>query len=391
MKFDAKKALSDAFSTQVSLLDRLVSYLYFADFSVCEQTVLDRFGRGISLVAHKNVEKGGKHCLLATALPVASRFPKSPHEILQSGGHYLDCARFIDIIAKVFVSADITKHKVTILAYRPDLTASCLQEILASLDEKVDFACVYAPVGLTLKRPMVSLSLVEVSFTAKSRRKLMKPTRDVLELRALNTKGKQDFLSGFLALLHDLEARREIQVLSVDANTGSDFFAPSEIVAKVATHVEKPDFPANLEVRELHRAPVHPCSVALDGAIAILETLNKEILSHGEFAHASLYPIQVELVGDTCNMHVVFCADKAISDEVLNKIMNIEGVSDVVTYRCMARDEWDGSPVGSYPLFFRLCENTYVLGTTFEDSMEDPVLAVEKAVSAYRLVLRQFL
>jgi len=88
---------------------------------------------------------------------------------------------------------------------------------------------------------------------------------------------------------------------------------------------------------------------------------------------------------------VVFCSDKASSDEVLNKIMNIEGVSDVVTYPCIAPHEWDGSPVGSYPLFCRLCENTYVLGTTFEDSMEDPVLAVEKAVSAYRLVLRQFL
>jgi hypothetical protein len=241
------------------------------------------------------------------------------------------------------------------------------------------------------KRPMVSLALIEVSFTAKIRRKLLKPTKDVLEIRALNTFGRQDFLQDFLALLHDLEARRQIQVLGVDANTGSDFFAPSEVVANVASHVDKPDLPDNFQVRGLSTAPAHPCSVALEGAMDILGGLNKKLHGHGEFARSKLYPIGVELITDACSMEVVLSADKAIPKELVNALMEIERVSEVVTSSCTDGDEWDGSPVGSFPFVQRLCGRTFVVGTTFEDAMSDPALAAQNAVLTYRSVLRQFL
>jgi len=391
MKFDVRKALSDTFSTQVSLLDRLVSYLYFSDLSVSEQTVLDQFGRGVSLVAQKNVEKSGKHILLATALPLSLRFPKSPKEIVYRGGHYLDCARFIDIVAKVAVCSDIAKHKVTFVAYRPDPTATCFREILASLDDRIDFACVYAPVGLIPRTPKVSMALIRIDYTAKSRRKLLKPTKDVLQLRALNTSGEQSFLQDFLELLFDLEGKRQIQVLSVDANTGSDFFASSEVVAKVATHVDNLDLPENLQTMQLSIAPVHPCSVALQSAIKILKTLKEEIYSQDQLTRATLHPIRAELIGDNCRMDVVFCADKAISEELVNAIEKIEGVSEVLISSCTKGDEWDGLPVGSFPFVQQVCTNSVVMGTSFEDSMDDPVLAGEKALLAYRSVLRQFL
>lgn len=141
MGFDLARAITDSLSGHASVVDRLVTYLYFSEIAVLEQSTWDEYGSGVSVIGTKG-ERTGPSVVLATPLPskriLNEKDPESP----------LDVVCLCDLMAKTWALSEVTPTKKTVhlVAYRPDALGVTLREILGAIGE-VSHVIIYGPVG----------------------------------------------------------------------------------------------------------------------------------------------------------------------------------------------------------------------------------------------------
>ena len=143
MGFDIIRAASEALASRLPFLDRLLSYLYFADLAVLEQSTWDDLGRGVTVLGRKGPQRPGAGVVLAAPLPRASSLaglpPGSP-----------DVVRAGTLLAMAWAVASLpeeTRFPVTLVAARPDPLGNGLRWVLGGEPTPGVAAIAAAPTG----------------------------------------------------------------------------------------------------------------------------------------------------------------------------------------------------------------------------------------------------
>ena len=78
MGFDVARAALEAFQSRLPFLDRLLSYLYFADLDVLEESTWDEFGHGVTVLGRRGPDVAGRGVIVAAPLPRAGTLAGLP-------------------------------------------------------------------------------------------------------------------------------------------------------------------------------------------------------------------------------------------------------------------------------------------------------------------------
>ncbi|NOZ02789.1 MAG: hypothetical protein GXP54_13000 [Deltaproteobacteria bacterium] len=169
MGFDITRAISETFGNRATLLDRILSYLYFADVRVIEQSTSDEYGSGVSILGSKGNGDPEAGLLLACPLPTLPYLSRDAAEVVKEGGHELDLARYVDIMAKTWalseLDADSMNGPVALLAYRPDPLALSLRRMAEEGRCGASSALVFAPIGIEARPASCGLAICAVNLS----------------------------------------------------------------------------------------------------------------------------------------------------------------------------------------------------------------------------------
>lgn len=233
VSFDIARAVTETFGSRTPLLDRILSYLYFADVTVVEQSTADAWGSGVTVIGLKGEAEGAPGLVLAGCLPTLRLFPGSPRDIDDAGGHPRDLYRLVDLLARVFALSilDPGQHqaRLGLLAYRPDPVAEALHDLAVSpFFAGMDWL-LSAPTGLEPGPLASDVVVVEARLSSGGRRGPAHRFRNVVSARARASDADPAFPFSALQDLADLVTRGHATVLDLEPCAGSDFLAPAEV------------------------------------------------------------------------------------------------------------------------------------------------------------------
>jgi len=256
--FDITRAVNEAFGGRISFLDRVLSYLYFADVTMMERLTSDDYGSGVSIIGFKGPSRDGDGIVLACPLPTLDRLPEDPRDIASAGGHPLDAARLVDLMAKVWALSEmdpsVLNTRLTITAFRPDPIGLSLQSMIEDGSVPGRKAMVFAPAG---KTPLVvkhGFALCRADLASRTNPGPRHPVTDVLSLK--RAVFGHCSLEAALRELQDLSGEGAIELLDILPFTGSDMFQPAAIEVDVGITGNGAGFSDGWKVRESPRTMV---------------------------------------------------------------------------------------------------------------------------------------
>ncbi|MBM4395556.1 MAG: hypothetical protein FJ087_07695 [Deltaproteobacteria bacterium] len=256
MGFDVTRAVVETLGSRTSVLDRIVSYMYFSDLSVVEQSTWDEFGSGESVLGSRP-GGDGPGVVLCTALPQARNLPFPDPGATPAQA--LDLARLVDVLAQVKAVSELDpaalSGPVHLVAYRPDPIGASLRSVLESAGALGGTCLAFAPTGAAPVRVPHGLVVLHADVPSPPRRALRAPAREVVRVAV---DGPGETALRLLASLPD--AVPGCAVLDVHPAAGSDLAAVTGLEAVLAL----PDPAASLPpgVSEVGR----PSTVAAPGA-----------------------------------------------------------------------------------------------------------------------------
>lgn len=159
MGFDVSRAVAEALQSRLPFVDRLLSYLYFGDAAVLEQSTWDESGRGVTIVGRRGPGRPGG-ILLAAPLPLAATLADLP-----AGSP--DVTRGLALLSMAWALASLEEsdlsEPVTLVAARPDPSGTALRSVLESGTVSARLALAATPASDEARAPdatVVALSLL---------------------------------------------------------------------------------------------------------------------------------------------------------------------------------------------------------------------------------------
>lgn len=246
MSFDIARAVTETFGSRTPLLDRILSYLYFADVTVVEQSTADAWGIGVTVIGLKGQAESGPGVVLAGALPTLRVFPQVPSALPDAGGHPRDLVRLVDLLARVLAMSvldpDALGARLALVAYRPDPVAAGLRDLSSSFASGMDWL-LSAPVGLEPKPLSSDVVFTEVHLSGGPRQRPRRRVRNVVSARAQTPRYDPAFPLRVLWDLRGLVDRGHVEVLDLDPCAGSDLLAPCRVDVVLGVIREPPELP----------------------------------------------------------------------------------------------------------------------------------------------------
>jgi len=252
MGFDVTRAVVDAFESRTPVLDRIVSYMYFSDLAVLEQSTWDDFGAGESVTGTRS---GGQApgILLCAPLPTSRRVPFP--DPANSVAEVMDSLRLVDIMAKVWAVSELGPElpsPVHVLAYRPDPVAASLRSVVESSGLAIGECFVFAPVGIEPILAHGGLAVLRLELSNTTRKVVRGPFGEVVHVLL------EGQVEECLKALEHLAAKSGISLLHLYPVAGSNLDAPPGIEADIG-------LPANAELPESMKVIGRPSSVPAPG------------------------------------------------------------------------------------------------------------------------------
>lgn len=235
MGFDITRAVGDTLGARTPLTDRLLSYMYFADFLVAEQSTWDEYGSGVTLIGTKGDGVQDHGLLLAGPLPENRTLPATSGSPLSSD-KARDQARVVDLLARIWAVSNLDatslRQPIHLVAYRPDPVALGLRSVVESLGIGGGGCIGYAPVGTESFQAGSSLFLLHVLFEVGPRRPPRRPARDIVTVIADRGPFEEPaggFLAATLRTLSTLTNDGIIEILDLHPAYGSDLASPGTL------------------------------------------------------------------------------------------------------------------------------------------------------------------
>jgi len=261
--FDITRAISESFGSRSPLLDRVLSYLYFADVTVIEQSTWDDYGSGVSILGLKGDRPGPGGIVLGCPLPTVGHMERDPAIVTASGGHPLDLARFVDIMAKIWAMSELDgpslPWSVNLVAYRPDPVSFSLRSVIEDGLVTGARAYVFSPTGPVPRSAACGFALCSLTLSGPTRQRPGGPVQDVASVRI--TDG--DLLladNGFpvkaLAQLLAMSREGRVELLDLSPAAGSDLAAPGHIDVDLGLLTRQSDLPRGWVIRDPARTSV---------------------------------------------------------------------------------------------------------------------------------------
>ena len=255
MGFDVARAALEAFQSRLPFLDRLLSYLYFADLDVLEESTWDEFGHGVTVLGRRGPDVAGRGVIVAAPLPragtLAGLAPDSP-----------DCHRAGTLLALAWAVASLEdaelRAPVTLVAARPDPLGTGLRSVLNARITSGQTVIAAAPTGPSSVTPACAIVVLSIE-TRVPVQPLRAPLRDVVTLAAGGASHP-----GAVAALARLEAAfrdRSIEPLELHSAPGVHLAEPDVLRITVGLRTAAPDAPEGWHV------VAHPGSVGGTGSL----------------------------------------------------------------------------------------------------------------------------
>jgi hypothetical protein len=226
--FDLKRAVRDTLAGGNPLLDRLMSYLHFADATVLTRTSWDEWGSGLTLLGLRGKVDSGEVIVLSGALPSESS--------VSNGGGILDpeyAARAVTLLAQCWALSSIPDpgdRAVALIGYRPDPLGASLSDALWSLGLE-PAAMLVTVEGVGGSRVATNgLAVVSVSLPAV-RRDAHGPCADIASIVWTRPDGRLGPGAEAFRDLTDWLASWNGRCLGVSKATGLDLTGPSSVDA----------------------------------------------------------------------------------------------------------------------------------------------------------------
>ncbi len=282
VSFDVARAVTETFGSRTPLLDRVLSYLYFAEVAVIEQSTADAWGSGVTIIGLKGQTESRPRLVLAGALPTLQVFPSSHASLPEHGAHPRDLSRLVDLFARVHaisvVTPDACAGSIALVAYRPDPVATGLRDYPSSRET---VWLLSAPVGLQ-PRPVASEVLqLEVHIAGPPPRRPRARVRNVVSARAKTHRYDPDFPVQALWDLRRLVENGQAEVLDLEPCTGSDLLAPARVQAVLGVFSEPLALPEAWQVLPETRPTVRlgAWSVVIEALTRVAAALSEAIFA----------------------------------------------------------------------------------------------------------------
>jgi hypothetical protein len=287
--FDLTRAVADSLGGRTAVLDRLVSYLYFADVSVVEQSTWDEHGSGVSVIGTKG---GGTGPAVVLATPLPSSRVLDP---ARAGASWpVELARFVDLMAKTWALSEIPAgaagRPVHLVAHRPDPVGRTLRDVLDGIGPAGDVLA-WGPVG---PRPLeVSGSLavlrIDASGTIAATRS---PARASLTLRASSRAASSPGFAVDAFRQACRFARKPPSRAFVRPVSGTGLLPPNEVVVDLAGAASRPAAARDWTVVDPNvTRPGGVASVLCEALLDGLDRLDRDASALWERAGAEKPPV----------------------------------------------------------------------------------------------------
>ncbi len=401
MSFDVARAVTETFGSRTPLLDRILSYLYFADVTVVEQSTADAWGSGVTVIGLKGQAESGPGVVLAGALPTLRVFPASPRDIPEAGGHPRDLVRLVDLLARVFalsvVDPDALGARLALVAYRPDPVAEALQDLVGSpLFSGMDWLLSGAA-GLQPTPPSSDVAVIEVRFSSGPLRGPRHRFRNVVSVRARTPRTDPAFPIRALQDLSDLVARGHADILDLEPCAGSDLLAPSRVDAVLGVIREPLPLPEAwrtlAETRPIVR--LGAWSDAIRTVLDLSRGLGSPVSAAWTATGSASPEPPVRLVAfcGACDVGSAFFAADLPRLDPQGRERVREALEDAIAE---VRDSGDPNPIGHcvirWPAFSPPRDaRTLAMGPIEDQVLEDPAAAARLAAEVYVEVLSRLL
>jgi len=314
VKFSLEQLVHEALAGSIPLVDRLRSYLYFAEAGMLEQSTWDRFGAGRSLVGVRGDPGSRPPVLLAAPLPEAGVVPGST-----AWRH-----RAVELLALVSLLADrdfpADGRPVVFAAWRPDPFAASLRALLASLGISPGVAFVGGPFPDRRVHHGVGVLTLEAQRGPAPR---FPRFDDVVRLVPAAFDDPVDDSSApppapALPALLAAAGRGQVTLLDVRFDPGSDFTGPAAIEADVGVFAEGRtlDLPGWTVVpRSVDTARADPgfaraladLSRPWEAVVALLRTLARDL----DWPMPAPRPVSLDYDGDVVALSMAFALPAA--------------------------------------------------------------------------------
>lgn len=393
MSFDIARAVTETFGSRTPLLDRILSYLYFADVTVVEQSTADAWGSGVTVLGLKGQADTGPGVVLAGALPTLRVFPASPRDIPEAGGHPRDLSRFVDLLARVFALSVLDpggpRARLGLVAYRPDPVAEALHDLPgSSFFSGMDWL-LSGPTGLEPTPASSDVAVIEVRLSIGPRRGQRHRFRNVVSVRARTPRTDPAFPIRALQDLSDLVVRGHADILDLEPCAGSDLLAPSQVDVVLGVLREPLPLPESWQTLAETRPTVRlgAWSEVIGTVLGLSRGLGKAVAAAWTATGSASPepPVRLVALGGACDdCSVFFAADLPRLDprgrERVREALDA-AIAEV-------RDSGDPNPIGPcvirWPAFPHLLDaRTFAMGPTEDRVLEDPAAAARLAADAY--------
>lgn len=383
VSFDISRAVIETFGSRTPFLDRVLSYLYFADVAVIEQSTADEWGSGETIIGLKGDAESATGLVLAGSLPTLRTFPQSPSAVLDAGGHPQDLVRLVDLLARVqalsVMDPDASGVRLVLLAYRPDPVASSLRDFASSpISRRLDWL-LSCPVGLEPRPIMSSVVLVEIQMSGGGFRTSGRRVRNVVSVCAKVSRYDPAFPLRALRDLYMLSDSGHVEVLDLEPCLGSDLLAPSRIEAVLGVLRDPLALPGSWRVLPETRPAVRLGTWAqvLGALLDLTDALSCEVLAAWTRVghHPSNHPVRlVALRGTSDDCQALLAADIPTLDSRL-----VERLESVFA-------ECRPTALKAHHIEVRVLPwegKLFAMGPLVEQVWEDPAATARKAAEAY--------
>ncbi len=402
MSFDIARAVTETFGSRTALLDRILSYLYFADVAVVEQSTADAWGSGVTVIGLKGQAESGPGVVLAGPLPTLRVFPEAPSALPDAGAHPRDLVRLVDLLARVsalsVLDPEALGARLALVAYRPDPVAEALHDLAHSpFFSGMDWV-LSGPTGLEPTRPSFDVAVIEVRLPGGPRRAPRHRFRNVVSVRARTPRTDPAFPVRALQDLSDLAARGHADILDLEPCAGSDLLAPSQVDAVLGVIREPLSLPEPWEVLAETRPTVRlgAWSEVIGTVLDLSHGLETAVSAAWTAAGAISPAAPVRLVairGAGDDGSVFFAADLPPCLDSPGRERVREALDAAIT---QVRDSGHPNPVGPcttrWPAFPPPRDaRTFTMGPIEDRVWEDPAATARLAADAYVEVLSRLL
>ena len=402
MGFDLTRAVGDSIGGRTTVLDRLVSYLYFADVEVMEQSTWDELGAGASLIGAKG-DGPRPGLVLASPLPRRRMLAGSPDD----PGWGVDLSRFVDLMARVWALSEVTPDRlrapIRLIAYHPDVLASSLRSALeCGIDARAGVIA-YGPVGaeaIVVRGGMMALRLWATGGRGS---RADGGTPATLQIRSAGRRGNTPLLTHVLQAMGALRRRGALTRAWIRPASGSDLVEPAEVVVD-AVLTGAPKLPGGWSRLE-SSPPPRPAGCpghladALLGALARIPAVLAPVLGR------EVVPVPIWLDGDAgrASLVVVVPVPPGVKREALERPVSalqdpVKDAGGRTTWARLLHLALDARPdlpgVGaavpwSAALALPAPPARWVMGPSVDAALADPTAAAQPLAVAYRALLTE--